>query len=264
MAIQSNPSNVADVGIELYSGITNMKVLAVNPTLAELNAMEINAKTEPNYTVEFSGKTYNKIIFWLGNDDSKVKAEILMQPNLRVSQTNKHQWINKFGVNCWSENEPEYDWFKSDGQHKAFVGEETLIRFMIAWANVLKGGEVTLDSMNQIANGNTTELRRYVTLLAANQIKVLVGVKDSKYQTVYTKYFSKPTVNRNDFFVNELNKEFGSFNADFNADLEWGVHKSTASLITPDTEENDDWTCPTEPQNGSNEKVAVEEAKAPF
>ena len=42
MAIQSNTSDVVDVGVQLYSGITNMKILAVNPSLAELNAMEIN------------------------------------------------------------------------------------------------------------------------------------------------------------------------------------------------------------------------------
>lgn len=260
MAIQSNPSDVAEVGMELYSGITNMKVLAINPTLAELNAMDINAKSEPNYDVEFSGEQYKKIVFWLGNADTKVKAEILMQPKHRVSQSGKFQWINQFGITCWSEAEPTYDWFKSDGQRKAYVGEETLIRFMIAWANVLRGGEVTLDSIDLLAQGNVTELRTYVTALATNEIKVLVGVKDGKYQTVYTKYFGKTSINRTDYFINELNKEYGSFNADFNANLEWGTHNPTANLVTPDTEDGDDWEFPDAPQGETKEAVTADVA----
>ena len=35
----------------------------------------------------------------------------------------------------------------------------------------------------------------------------------------------------------------GSFNADFNADLAWGPHVSTAKLVQPDTiSEDEDWT----------------------
>ena len=172
-----------------------------------------------------------------------------MQPKQRVSQSGKHQWINKFGLTCWSEAEPTYDWFKSDGQRKAYVGEETLIRFIIAWANVLRGGEVTLETIDAIANGDITELKGLITGLKTNQIKVLVGVKDGKYQTVYTKYFGKTSINRTDYFVNELNKEYGSFNADFNADLKWGAHNPTANLVTPDSADgDDDWTMPSEPQ----------------
>ena len=50
MAIQSNASNQEVVGgIRTYSGLTNVKVMAVNPTMAELHAMDINVKSEPNY-----------------------------------------------------------------------------------------------------------------------------------------------------------------------------------------------------------------------
>jgi len=251
MAIQSNANDVVDAGVELWSGITNMSVLAVNPSLAELNAMDINAKSEPVYQVEFSGQKYNKVVFWLGNDDAKVKAEILLAPEVRTSQSGKFQWMNKFGTNCWSDTEPTYEWFKSDGQHKCLIGEETLIKFMAAWANVLKGGEVALDTMDQIAQGNVTELKSYIDILKNNQIKVLVGVKDGKYQQVYTKYFGKASVGRTDYFVNELNKEYGNFNAEFNADLAWGSHKPNVALVTPDAKD-EDWDFPDAPQNGTD------------
>ena len=56
MAIQSNASNQEVVGgIKTYSGLTNVRVIAVNPTMAELHKLDINVKQEPNYKVEFSG-----------------------------------------------------------------------------------------------------------------------------------------------------------------------------------------------------------------
>ena len=80
MAIQSNASTEEVVGgIKNYSGLTNVKVKAVNPTMAELHAMDINVKQEPNYKIEFSGEEYNKIVFWLANSDGNFKLEILMQ-----------------------------------------------------------------------------------------------------------------------------------------------------------------------------------------
>tara|TARA_R110002074_G_scaffold356051_1_gene528112 strand:+ start:329 stop:1120 length:792 start_codon:yes stop_codon:yes gene_type:complete len=263
MAIQSNANDVVDAGAELWSGITNMRVIAINPTLVELNAMEINAKTEPVYQVEFSGQKYNKVVFWLGNKDAKVKAEILVAPDLRVSQSGKFQWMNKFGTNCWSDAEPAYEWFKADGQHKCYIGEETLIKFMAAWANVLKGGEVSLDTMPEIANGNVTELKGYIDVLKDNEVKVLVGVKDGKYQQVYSKYFGKASVSRTDYFVNELNKEYGNFNAEFNADLQWGTHNTTAALVTPDATE-EDWDFPEAPQNGVGLGAAPSTGDSPF
>jgi len=72
---------------------------------------------------------------------------------------------------------------------------------------------------------------------------VLIGVKDDKYQQVYTKYFGRIKPQRDDLFVKALNDDYGSFNADFNADLKWGTHVATATLVTPDTiSEDEDWT----------------------
>ena len=71
MAIKSNSSEqeVMGSGIKLYSGLTNMSVIAVNPTMAELHALDINVKTEPNYFLELNGNEYFKIVFWMKNAD---------------------------------------------------------------------------------------------------------------------------------------------------------------------------------------------------
>ena len=52
MAIKSNASDqeVAGGGVKLYSGLSNFNVLAVNPTMAELHALDINVKQEPAYS----------------------------------------------------------------------------------------------------------------------------------------------------------------------------------------------------------------------
>ena len=246
MALTSNPisSEVAGGGLKLYSGLTNVNVIAVNPTLEELHNLGIKLKQEPVYTISMGDQEYNKVVFWVKNETGSFKIEILMQATHRVSQSGKHQWMNSIGQSTWSEDSPSYDWWKADGERKAYVGEETLINFAKCWANVAAGDEVTFDTIAQIAAGDVTELKKYVSVLKDNPVRVLVGVKDDKYQIVYTKYFGRAyKTPRDNYFVKALNDEYGAFNADFNADLVFGEHKSTASLITPDkANEDEDWT----------------------
>tara|TARA_R100001594_G_scaffold56189_2_gene90006 strand:- start:123 stop:896 length:774 start_codon:yes stop_codon:yes gene_type:complete len=251
MAIQSNASTEEVVGgIKTFSGLTNVKVIAVNPTMAELHAMDINVKSEPNYEVSFSDQDYKKIVFWLQNTDGAFKLEILANTSHRTSQSGKFQWINNIGQTTWSEEAPTYEWWKAEGQRKAYVGEETLINFIKAWANVAAGDEVYFETMPAIANGTVGEIKDLVTALTNNEVRVLVGVKDDKYQQVYTKYFGRVKPQRDDLFVKALNDDYGSFNADFNADLKWGTHISTAGLVAPDTiKEEEDWVMPDKPQN---------------
>ena len=256
MAIQSNASTEEVVGgMKTLSGLTNVKVIAVNPTMADLHALDINVKQEPNYDVSFSDQDYKKVIFWLNNPDGNFKLEILMQNTPRTSQTGKFQWINKFGSTTWSQDEPTYDWWKKEGERKAYTGEETLINFVRAWANVASGDEVCFDTITAIANGDVREIKGLIGTLQDNEVRVLIGVKDDKYQQVYTKYFGRVKPQRDDFFVKALNDDYGSFNADFNADLIWGEHRPTMDLVTPDAagtiKEDEDWVS-SEPKEGAD------------
>ena len=256
MAIQSNASTEEVVGgMKTFSGLTNVKVIAVNPTMADLHALDINVKQEPNYDVSFSDQDYKKVIFWLNNPDGNFKLEILMQNTPRTSQTGKFQWINKFGSTTWSQDEPTYDWWKKEGERKAYTGEETLINFVRAWANVASGDEVCFDTITAIANGDVREIKGLIGTLQDNEVRVLIGVKDDKYQQVYTKYFGRVKPQRDDFFVKALNDDYGSFNAAFNADLIWGEHRPTMDLVTPDAagtiKEDEDWVS-SEPKEGAD------------
>ena len=133
MAIESNASTevVQGGGIQLYSGISNFKVIAVNPTMAELHALDINVKSEPNYALSTSFGDRTKVTFWLQNDDITTKLDILISPEVRETKAGgKFQWINSTGQTTWAdENGPNYDWWNAEGQRKAYIGEETLIFF---------------------------------------------------------------------------------------------------------------------------------------
>jgi|TARA_R110000782_G_scaffold18150_2_gene50132 hypothetical protein len=252
MAIQSNASTeeVTGGGKEFFSGLTNVSVLAVNPTMAELHALDINVKQEPAYSGTSNDQEWNKVTFWLNNEDGNFKLDLFLKNSHKLSQTGKHLWLNNVGQSTWSEDAPTYDWWKVEGQRKAYDGERELIEFTKAWANVAAGGSVFYDTMSAIAAGDVTEVKNLAAALKSNQLRVLIGVKDSQYQGVYTGYFGRVKPQRDDMFVKNLNDEYSQFkNHDFNADLKWGKHISTASLVTPDTiDENADWTVPADPQ----------------
>ena len=61
-----------------------------------------------------------------------------------------------------------------------------------------------------------------------------MGVKDEKYQTIYTKHFGRLKPQRNDLFIKELNGDYGAFNAEYNADLV--LRRWEPAVITPDAE----------------------------
>jgi hypothetical protein len=247
MAIKSNSSEqeVSGGGIKLYSGLSNFNVIAINPTMAELHALGVNVKSEPNYYVEFSGEEYFKLTFWVKNDDLTTRMEVLMQDKPKISKTGKHLWLNNIGQDTWSDGVPTYDWYKNpETARKAYNGEKVLINFVKAWANVAYGDEVTFDTMDKIVKGDVTELKALVTMLASNQVRLLVGVKDGKYQNVYRGCFGRVKPQRDDLFVKALNDEYNGFNAEFNTDLLWGEFTPQLSVVTPDEEtvsENDTW-----------------------
>jgi hypothetical protein len=242
MAIKSNDSNVevAGGGVKLYSGLGNFKVIAVNPTMAELHDLGIMVKQDPNYFVDL------KLTFWIKNDDLTTRFDILMNGTERVSQTGKNQWLNAIGQSTWSDGEPEYDWFKKEGLRKALTGEETLINFVKQWANVANGDEAYFESIAKIVKGDITEVKALVKLLESNEVRLLVGVKDGKYQTVYTKVFGRVRPQRDDLFVKNLNDDYGAFNAEFDTTLAWGTFTPELAVVTPDGDdaevsEDEDW-----------------------
>jgi hypothetical protein len=250
--IESNDSSKEVLGtIKLWAGITNMEVKAVNPTMAELHAMGINVKQEPNYEIELQpGRPVFKVVFWVSNPDLTTKVEFLLENNPKKTRDGiKTQWVNDFGQFIYAaeiEDLAQWDWYKTEGVRAAYPNEEKLIKFIKAWANVASGGKVSLETMDKITSGtDLSELKQLVTQLSNNRVRVLVGVKDGKYQNVYTHYFGRTQKSGDHYFVKELNGEYSSFNAEFPGDLQWGQFTPQLSVTQPDEEkapaETDDW-----------------------
>jgi hypothetical protein len=247
MAIESNASTeeVMTGGMTLYSGLSNFTVIAINPNLEKLHGLGIMLKTEPEYTIDLNGEERFKITFWLKNEDTTIRMEVLANNNYRQSKTGKYLWMNAIGQETWSEEAPTYEWWKPEGQRKSYIGEDTLINFVKSWANVAQGGKVSFETIDAICGGtDLTELKKLAATLRENEVRCLVGVNNGKYQKVYTRVFGRVKPQRDDFFVKELNTEYGEFKADYDMTLAWGPFIPTVEPITADVEavsETDDW-----------------------
>ena len=244
MAISANNSNEEVAGgVSLFTGVASVQVIAVNPTKDELEELGVKLKDDPSYSVAFSDEEYNKVSFWVKheNPDMFTRVEILVQPKHRVSKAgDKYMWTNNRAQVTWAADNPsqKYDWYKADGERKAYVGEDILLSFIKAWANVANDGDCYLETIDKIVNGDMTELKQLVGALSENRVRVLFGVKDGKYQQAYTKHFGRLKPQRDDLFIKELNGDYGSFNAEFNPTLE--LSKYTPSIITPDASPMDE------------------------
>lgn len=239
MAIQSNSSEVQVTGggIPLYTGIAPIRVVAVNPNLGELASVGVNLKNEPTYDVSMGDKT-GKIVFWIHNEqfNFSTRFDILVGNQHRAeSSTGKFQITNKYGQVTWA-TDPDSapDWFKKEGVRRMYPGEETLINFIKAWANIPNDGECSFETIDEIMNGNVEELKSLVTALKDNKLRVLLGVKDAKYQSVYTRHFGRLKPQRDQLFVRALNDSYGEFNAEYNDDLKLQPYAEEVVAPTPE------------------------------
>jgi hypothetical protein len=232
MAIGTNSSDKKVISGGLWTGIANMRVSMINPTMEEMKAVGMQPQKEPEYFVESEDqntkekrKSY-RVDFYLINLEKKFTAKkaFFIEDKVRLNKDgNKAEWINKFGVTAWttsSINEvPSYDWFKKDGARPALVGEGQLTQFIRNWANVDQDMQASLDNPSLLAQGNVAELKALLAAIPNNEIQVLLGVKDGKYQDVYGNYYDRPYRKAYDAWRKALEKEGQEFKADYQGDL---------------------------------------------
>lgn len=193
-------------GFSRVTGFLKVKNVIVNPNKAELEAYGVNWK-EPNYEFEDSERGKASIVeFYFKVDESNFKKEdnapkdVILSTRFylykkdKVSQSGLTQYINKFGNFTYASDENSVpDWFEKEGLRPAYDGEEGLMNFIKAWGDVRKSDECTLDSIDDIVQGNVRELKDLTKIWEDHKLKVLVGLKDSgedKFnQVVYSKEF---------------------------------------------------------------------------
>ncbi len=178
MAVKPNQTNEGGVSSKLYTGVANLKVVAINPNQAKLKELGYRAEKEPSY---FDEKNGHRIAFYLEGKD----GENLIRTNdayFIKNVTRPEIFINregKFGK----------DRSKLTGEvRNPFQGEVDLLNFIADWCNINKGEECVLDSIAKIAaTGDLFELNDILSNAGENTFKGLLGVKDGKYQRLYQK-----------------------------------------------------------------------------
>ena len=258
MAVKQNASDqeVAGGGIKLYTGITPMSVLAVNPTLTELHAMDLQFQKEPKYAVDFGKGPVQKAVIWLGNEETKVPLEILITAGpWKSGKNDKYKWYNISGQDVWTEVQADgtpnpanfRDWHQdTDTFYQIPRGIDTLTDFVKAWANVASGDECKLDTIDAICQGDMSEIREMIKAFAANQVRVLVYVRDGKYQGIYSEHFGRLRPERNDLFTKAMgaNLPYSQVPGEFS--LPWQTY--TPGVATPDA-----------PAAGAGEEIPTDE-----
>jgi hypothetical protein len=264
----SSNEQVVNTGAR-YTGLANMLVVGINPTMEEMKAKGQNPQQEPKYvTNEFvdakevdgpEGKitipaynySKNRLDFQLYHPTAKFYAKLAIWLEDRVRWNQKHtkvEWINKFGFTAWTlddqilegsqlEKAPAYSWWSTEGARPALNGEGKLSLFLQAWANIPKEKQGTLDNPSALAKGDYTEIKGLHAAISKNEVKVLNGVKKvekdgkvSYYQAVYDGFFDRAYINNFENWKKALLNEYGKFEADYQNDLNFKKYEGDSRL----------------------------------
>lgn len=241
MAFGQGQASSEGGSIKRYIGVASVFVLGVNPLKEELEKLygrtienapeyigetEVNGNKVPQIRLDFIVKADPEKYLDGNNQPLELvsKVSLFVSKAYRYNKDNtKVQVIDKYGRTAWVTVEqakaheiPVY----SNGPanidkdyRPAYVGEEELIKFLIAYLNIpscqkyvdskwvmldadkLADCEASLEHIEQYFKGDVSELRTIVGYQPNNKVKVLFGVRNTddnkQYQTVYTRMFLK-------------------------------------------------------------------------
>lgn len=206
MGVKVNEANQESSEASLYTGVCPLKCLAVNPNVQELETLGFKPKKEPNYQTDRGVR----VAFVLEGEvnGSRVLAFHSVFVENKVS-TNKDatkiEVVDGYGKSTYLDRQivekgpmpndviTKYTWIDFKSLRQAYVGETDLLRFISALVGVKKGETISFDTMPQIAKGNVKELKEIVKQAKAkgNMVKMLLGVRDGKYQDVFGKFVER-------------------------------------------------------------------------
>lgn len=195
MGITVNKGNGG--GYSLFTGVVNMAVIAVNPTLEELKSLGYHYQKEPVYELTDDGNLIvgHKVDFYL---EAKTKdgKQIQAVHTIFVKDTTIESiMIDEFGRFSTDESklEGESHWHPKQG-------EIDLVGFLEALCNVHKNDQNYIEDIDLIINeGDVKELQGYIDEAEGNLVKVLLGVRKGKYQTVFSKQINRSWTEKLDY-----------------------------------------------------------------
>lgn len=258
--VKTNASEETSVEFKDYTGIIRYRVMAINPTLAELNELGINfIKEEPEYikTEEVEGKKKKTILvtIWckdLDHPNTGLKSlTYFIKEEVWFSKTGKTQFINALGKTNWAETieaAKESQYFVDSDVCESHMGLEAFCQFLWAWMNVPNNVEfLESKDFEKWLKGDFKDLKKEVKDRPNYIVKLLTGMKksvkvDDNGQNViryYSQLFNKYVGKHNSTavsFRNFINKDtqynnFGS--ADYPVKYTFGIEE----FIQPENEE---------------------------
>lgn len=249
----------------LYTGLADMKVTAINPTMSELQEMGYNPQQEPEYIgVSPEGNAKTVIDFYLQEEETGATAKIRfwMENKERVSSTGKFEWIDDHATTSFANTLDETtSWFDQDTGRKALVGEGQLLSFVSAWANVNpfpdsngKRGTCAFEDISRLFSNDMSELKAIMIGedTANNKVKVLLSVVTAEsgatYQDVYRYHFGRERATSTKIWDKRLNDDFTQCKGDYQNSLAFQKYVApTPRVETPQPDEA------TTPQVGEDE-----------
>tara|TARA_R100000541_G_scaffold21346_1_gene31286 strand:- start:23776 stop:24711 length:936 start_codon:yes stop_codon:yes gene_type:complete len=209
--------------VKLYTGAENFRVVAVNPTKAELEAMY---GRELNFTPEYLGKTkvtdgdgerevdQIRLDFFLANEDNSIttKIQFYVGNTYQKSASGKFKVINSFGKDSWLTQEliqtkvmpDNMQWYNTDGLKVSKRGEVELISFLVNLLNLPFNldkvsdvseayARIDKDEWASIFKGDISLLKSIIDS-TNNKVGVLLGVKTKGDGKVVQACFNRHTL----------------------------------------------------------------------
>ena len=213
-------------GKKMYTGFAPIQIVAVNPSakeLAKILGIEEDKVKEPTY----EGDNGMRLDFWYVNHpdfktDLRGKFSLWVNNDTRMSQAGKKQFIDNFTKTAWAENLASLSETQSSldpsrrldmkSVREAKGGEETVYSLLKAYGNISpKEKPFVLDNWSSIAKGKGNELVDFFAHFnkADMGVKVLLGIKDGKYQDVCTKIFLNVQGKVTEYVTKQITGEYG-------------------------------------------------------
>lgn len=214
----------------LYTGLAPIQIQLVNPNQKQLAVFfdtELEKIKEPVY-IKDSDDPSTRLDFWyINHPDSKVelkgKFSIFIKNSPRVSQSGKKQYIDSFTKTSWANNLSELsakqqtvtkDYMRMDmnSVREAMPGEETIYDLLKAYGNIVpRTKPLELADWKALTKGNGKELQDFFNYFNSHNqgVTVMLGVKDFKYQDVYTGRFMRLGAKLSDYDKKNIEGEYG-------------------------------------------------------
>lgn len=248
--------------INKFTGLTRVKVLAINPNgkwLVE-NGFR-NEEKEQDYSYDFNGNTGNKVVVYVESIDNKQcrgSIDFLISDDKGVSKSGKNLYADAFGGSSYAESKGEAKFVDENTSFHACKGVSELIGFIRTW--VMIGSREPLKmNLEKINSGDFSDI---IKLVEASEkagkakntqfgVKALFGVNNSGYSVVYNKVFLPIEGKSFTKLKTALENSYTKFKADYQGTLELKAYEESMKIdledeATPDVEDDgvDDYGIP--------------------